>query len=294
MALVSAGGRWLRVNHAVTEILGYSETQLLEIDFQSITHPEDLDADLVFVREMLEGSRQSYRMEKRYLHRDGQVVWVLLSVSLVRDDAGGPVHFISQLQDITERKRAEAEVGRQTRELQELNRKLEELAMVDPLTRVFNRRAFAQRLEAEISHSARTGMPLSLLLVDVDHFKRFNDEFGHPAGDKALKRVADGLVDAGRVNDVVARYGGEEFAVILPNTDASGSRIVAERMRSAITAIAGVPRPLRASLGGVSVHPARGGGRPVTAASLIRLADEALYAAKANGRNRCEHAETIG
>ncbi|NBC22235.1 MAG: diguanylate cyclase [Gammaproteobacteria bacterium] len=294
MALVGTDGRWLRVNRALTEMFGYTEAELLEIDFQSMTHPDDLDADMGHVRDVLDGRRDTYRMEKRYVHRMGHEVWSLLSVSLVRDDRGEPRYFVSQIQDITEQKRAQREVARKRRELERVNEQLQELAMVDPLTRVSNRRAFNLRLEAEIAQATRSGLPLSLLLVDVDHFKRFNDDFGHLAGDKALTRVAGALTDTGRSNDVVARYGGEEFALILPNTDIAGCRVVAERMREAIAAIASVERRLTASLGGATLVPRRDDQQRVPdGATLLRRADEALYAAKGAGRNRCKHFDQL-
>jgi PAS domain S-box-containing protein len=109
-------GRWLRVNRSVCELVGYSERELLATDFQTITHPDDLDADLGHVREMLTGEIQTYQMEKRYFHKQGHVVHILLSVSLVRDRAGGPLYFIAQIQDITQRKRAEEQMRESLRE----------------------------------------------------------------------------------------------------------------------------------------------------------------------------------
>ncbi|MBV9210773.1 MAG: PAS domain S-box protein, partial [Acidobacteria bacterium] len=107
MALVYPDGRWLRVNRSICDIVGYSEEELLAIDFQTITHPDDLEKDLDYVRQMLSGEIRSYQMEKRYLHKQGHIVWVMLSVSLVRDANQRPLYFISQIQDITKRKRAE-------------------------------------------------------------------------------------------------------------------------------------------------------------------------------------------
>ncbi len=107
IALVAPDGRWIRVNNALCEILGYSDEELLKTTFQDITHPDDLEADLAYVRQMLAGKIRTYQMEKRYFHKQGQIVWGLLSVSLVRDNAGQPQYFIAQIQDITERKRAE-------------------------------------------------------------------------------------------------------------------------------------------------------------------------------------------
>lgn len=294
MALVAPDGRWLRVNRAVSRMLGYAEDDLLRADFQSITHPDDLDADLTLVQEVLDGRRDSYQLEKRYYHSDGHIVWVLLSVSLAHDEQGQPLYFISQLQDITRQKRNRYELDRKRQELEFANRQLRELAMVDPLTRVLNRRAFLERLEAELSDSTRTGMALSVVLVDVDHFKRFNDDFGHPAGDRALVSVSRTLSGAGRASDVVARYGGEEFAVILPHTDEPGSRVVAERMRAALAAITSLERPLTASLGCATVEPRRGDRCRIDPEDLIRAADAALYAAKGAGRDRVMLASQLG
>ncbi len=109
MALVAPDGRWLKVNRALCELTGYSEEELLRLTFQDITHPDDLETDLVYVRRMLEGRIQTYQMEKRYIRKEGRIVWVLLSVSLVRDTRGRPLFFISQIQDITRRKELEAE-----------------------------------------------------------------------------------------------------------------------------------------------------------------------------------------
>jgi PAS domain S-box-containing protein len=108
MALVAPDGRWLRVNRSLCEIVGYTAEELLATDFQSITHAEDLDSDVSQLRQMLDGSLSNYDMEKRYLHKDGHIVWVLLSVSLVRGATGRSMYFVSQIQDITDRKLAES------------------------------------------------------------------------------------------------------------------------------------------------------------------------------------------
>jgi PAS domain S-box-containing protein len=112
MALVGTDGRWLQVNRSLCRLVGYSEEELLAKTFQDITHPDDLEADLNYVRRMLAGEIQTYQMEKRYLHRDGRVVWISLNVSLVRDAEGEPLYFIAQMQDVTERKQAEEDLIR--------------------------------------------------------------------------------------------------------------------------------------------------------------------------------------
>ena len=113
-ALIGLDGRWVRVNQALCRIVGYSADELMRMDFQSITHPDDLESDLALVKEMLEGSRLYYQLEKRYVHRAGHAVWVLLSVSMVRDEAGNPRYFISQIQDISDRKRLQYQLNELT------------------------------------------------------------------------------------------------------------------------------------------------------------------------------------
>ncbi|HZS10101.1 MAG TPA: PAS domain S-box protein [Blastocatellia bacterium] len=118
MAIVAPDGRWLKVNHSLCEITGYAEQELLNLTFQDITHPDDLEADLSYVRRLLAGEIRTYQMEKRYFRKTGEVVWILLSVSLVRDAEGQPLHFISQIQDITARRQAEVTL-RQAKEAAE-------------------------------------------------------------------------------------------------------------------------------------------------------------------------------
>ena len=120
MALVAPDGRWLRVNRSVTEITGYSAEELLKVRFQDITHPDDLDLDVENAEKMLCGESSTYQMEKRYIHKNGSIVWVLLSVSLVCDSADKPLFFISQLQDITARKQSEEKLLEAAAEIKRL------------------------------------------------------------------------------------------------------------------------------------------------------------------------------
>ena len=124
MALVSPEGKWLRVNRSVCKITGYSEAEMLQRTFQDITHPDDLELDLENVRKMLAGEIETYQMEKRYYHKDGTIVWVLLSVSLVRTKSGEPLFFISQIQDITRQKTSEQRLAKATREIKRLQQRL--------------------------------------------------------------------------------------------------------------------------------------------------------------------------
>ncbi len=181
-----------------------------------------------------------------------------------------------------------ADLERRHADLQRHNSMLSEIASSDGLTGLKNHRFFRESLDAHYSLSRRKGMPLSLVMIDVDHFKAFNDTFGHPAGDEVLREVAGLLRSCVRDHDVVARYGGEEFAVLLPATDADAGQALAERLRAAIE---GHPWPLRGitiSLGISTIGPRF--ARPV---EMIEQADRSLYRSKAGGRNRVAHARDL-
>jgi len=162
---------------------------------------------------------------------------------------------------------------------------LQHLSSHDSLTRLLNRRAFEQRLAQEVAASRRSGLPLGLLMVDIDHFKHINDRFGHQAGDSALHLTAQRLARAARSSDVVARVGGEEFGVLLPATDAAGIRHSAERLRHAVgdepLAFADARHPVTVSVGASMLLT-----QEADAEALLRRADQALYRAKADGRDR--------
>ena len=169
-----------------------------------------------------------------------------------------------------------------------MNQRLAELAITDGLTGLRNHRHFRESLAAALGMADRHGLPCSVVLVDVDHFKSYNDTFGHPAGDEVLRRVATLLRDQARREDTVARYGGEEFAALLPGTVAEGANQFAERVRADI---AEHPWPLRAVT--VSVGVATTGLAARGAAELVELADRALYHSKRSGRDRVTHAEAL-
>jgi diguanylate cyclase (GGDEF)-like protein len=183
-------------------------------------------------------------------------------------------------------------LAKQIARRQEVEADLARMAATDALTGLCNRGAFDQALEKEWKRAAREGLPLSLVLIDVDHFKLFNDGYGHQAGDAALQAVAAACRTAAqRPADVAARYGGEELALILPNTNAAGAAVVAEATRSAVEALDlkheenGSARVVTISLGAATLYPPRNNPH-FEAAALIRVADRALYEAKTKGRNR--------
>jgi diguanylate cyclase (GGDEF)-like protein/PAS domain S-box-containing protein len=183
-----------------------------------------------------------------------------------------------------ERLQARAALETKQTELMEANTKLEALATHDGLTGVKNRRAFDERLDLEFNRSRRYSTPLSILLLDVDRFKHYNDTFGHPAGDQVLRTVGRLLQSSVRNIDFVARYGGEEFVVLLPNTDAAGALILGERLRAKIEGVPWKEREVTASFGAATLT------EEITErTALTAAADMALYYSKTHGRNRITH-----
>ncbi len=184
-----------------------------------------------------------------------------------------------------ERDNLEKAVQDRTKELQEANSRLERLAVTDGLTGVYNHRRFQEGLAAELLRSARTGRPCSVLMTDVDLFKKVNDAMGHPAGDELLRRLAQVLNGALRGTDLLARYGGEEFASLLPETSKAVAGQVAERMRSAVETELNTEgrwtQKITISIG-VATYPDDG----KTGEQVLEAADQALYVAKHQGRNR--------
>lgn len=183
-------------------------------------------------------------------------------------------------------------VRERTQQLEEANRKLAQISYLDAVTDVSNRRSFEEELTMEWRRSMRTGSNLSLLMIDIDGFKAFNDALGHQAGDASLRDVASVIDDAvKRAGDIVARYGGEEFAVLLPDTDTPGAAALAERIRHAIEE-KNIWHPARQRSLTVSVGVATTkGSEESEPSSLVRAADAALYRAKKDGRNLVRVAE---
>ncbi|MBL6749042.1 MAG: diguanylate cyclase [Nevskia sp.] len=450
LAAVALDGRFIDANHALCAMLGYSESELLSRTFQDITHPDDLQTDLEHVRTLIEGRGDSYRMEKRYFHKSGYVIRAQLDVAMLRDEHGKPLHFISQIQDITSRKRVEAELRENKRKLEQgfarlmqtnheittlselsgilqacqsveevaaplstftpalfpgysgsmyllhasrnylestvrfgnpdssepvfspdacwalrrgqlhwngqdglrcahiradsgnravvcipiisqgdivgigflqadkagddalqsedrqhfeqlagmvadrvgiavsnikLRQTLRLQSIRDPLTGLFNRRYLEETLPREIGLAERRGHELSMLMIDVDRFKQFNDVHGHEAGDQALRLIGGQIAKHFRDSDIACRFGGEEFAVVLPGANGSQAAAKAEELRAQVERLQLTVRdevigPVTISVGAAQFRPQQRAG------DLIGTADRALYRAKNEGRNR--------
>ncbi|MBH1593446.1 PAS domain S-box protein [Stenotrophomonas maltophilia] len=403
MALVSLEGRWLDVNDALCRILGYAREELLQVDFQRLTHPDDLQADLALVQDLLAGRCSHYHLEKRFLDRNGRVIWTRLSVSLVRNERGEPVHFVSQIQDISAQRSSEqrlfeseqrsritldavadlvlsvslegrieyanaaavrmlagdgaqALAGYRVQDVLQLTteyapgsmldvavlldpesnavdlhadlllrlgtatvpvdltrawlrddeghvrgavwvlrddtqqrarqREARQLAEIDPLTELSNRRGFEVHLQQAITRVERTGQAASLMYIDLDRFKPVNDTWGHLAGDAVLWAVASVLRHGVRDSDGVARRGGDEFAVILSGcTPRRAARIGGALLQT--LARLSIPWAQHRRRGGASIGIAPLlGGRGVDQA--VAAADAQCYRAKAMGRNNVQ------
>jgi diguanylate cyclase (GGDEF)-like protein/PAS domain S-box-containing protein len=277
MALMTAddhvGDRLLEVNDALVAITGYPADELRGHGLPVIVHPDDLpslDRDL---EDLLTGDTPVLRREVRLTGASGGLLWASLTVSLVRDAAGRPVHAVLQLQDVSERIRFEEE--------------LRHLADHDPLTGLLNRRRFEQELARELATARRYGDRGAVAVMDLDDFKLVNDSLGHAAGDELIRVVSSALAQRLRGTDVLGRMGGDEFAAVLPRVTERQALRIADVLLAAVreaaqASVVRTERRVTASIG-VAVF---GPGDDVTAEDVLARADIAMYDAKEDGRDR--------
>lgn len=265
------------VSPSSNRVVGWRANQLIGTEALAGIHPEDRPHVQAIIEAMKRGDTEEARVTYRNVHRQKSEVWLESTMRVTRKDNGSVDGVVAISRDITEQKQLET--------------RLETLAIEDSLTGLANRRRFDERLMEEWARAYRDRSSLGLLMIDVDHFKAYNDEYGHPAGDACLRVVAKIIADeVQRVGDLAARYGGEEFAMLLPNTDAAGCARVGERIRSAIhdAGLVHASNPagpcVTASVGGAACRPAV--ERTAGSGSLVEAADRALYAAKDAGRDR--------
>ena len=272
MALVGTDGRWLQVNRALQNLIGYDEPMLLATDVPRVIHPEDLAAVEMHLAQLLTGGVPTCQLELRYHHQRGHTVWGATSISRLNDPESGADHLIFQIQDITDRKRAEEQ--------------LIHSALHDHLTGLPNRALFIDHLKLSIKRAKRrTANSFAVLFLDLDRFKVVNDSLGHAIGDRLLVGIARRLETALRPGDTVARLGGDEFTILLEDlTDQAEALEVAARLQSDLA------KPFNFDghevFTTVSIGLAPSEARYERPEDMLRDADTAMYCAKAQGKAR--------
>jgi len=274
--------RFAYIGPQIEALLGWAPSSWESVgDWASRMHPEDRDWVVDFCVAQSQAG-VDHEADYRALTRDGHYVWIRDVVHVVRRPDGTVDSLIGFMFDISERKRTE-------QQLVSLQKEMEELSFRDGLTGVANRRRFDAVIEIEWSNARRNRQPLSLLMIDIDYFKQYNDRYGHLEGDACLKQVARVLGSAAtRARDLLARFGGEEFVLVLPETDQAAAWKLAERCRELILAeqIPHESSPLgpalTISVGVGSAIP----GHDDELRAFIDTVDKRLYQAKQQGRNR--------
>lgn len=276
-----ASTKFSYIGPQIEALLGWTPESWVGVeDWAARMHPDDRARVVSFCIAQSQAGAD-HEADYRALTRDGGYVWIRDVVHVVRDSQGNVSSLVGFMFDITERKRGEEK-------LSALQKTLEELSYKDGLTGVANRRMFDSVMEAEWSAARRNGQPLSLIMLDIDYFKQYNDHYGHLQGDECLRRVAQALLAAStRTRDFLGRFGGEEFVLILPEADAQAAARVAERCRKLILdqsiahAGAGGDQTLTISAGVATIVPSAACER----LAFIELVDKRLYEAKLQGRN---------
>ncbi|AFY74558.1 PAS domain S-box/diguanylate cyclase (GGDEF) domain-containing protein [Synechococcus sp. PCC 7502] len=277
MMIKALNGQSVQVNQAIAQILGYTPSELLELTCVDITHPEDLPTSLEMRQRLLAGEFPSYQIPKRYIRKDGTFVDTLLHVSLTRDGNGEPIHFIDQIEDVSDRKRAEE--------------KISYLAFHDPLTGLPNRALFNDRLNQALALASRLHQEqsnfktlLAVMFIDLDRFKVVNDSLGHAMGDRLLQLVAERFTRNMRKSDTIARMGGDEFMLLLPEVKQVEDVVkVAEKILKSLSQPFHLDHHemyITASIG-ICLYPHDGDDGD----TLLKNADVAMYRAKEQGRN---------
>ncbi len=274
IGLVSPFGKWLKVNLALTKILGYSLEEFLATDFQSMIHPDYLGDTLTKVHELLSGKNPNWQMEQRYIHKNGQTVWTSWSVSAASNTTSAQPNLIFQLQDITAKKSAEE--------------KLQHEATHDALTGLPNRPVFMKKLGEALEKTKQlVGYKVTVLFIDLDRFKYVNDSLGHLIGDELLKEIGVRLKDGMRPSDMVARLGGDEFTILFEGkVDTDEVSRIAERIQQKFD----MPFNLRGHevYSSASIGILHASEKHLTSEDVMRDADTAMYQAKRAGKARHE------
>ncbi|WP_162462940.1 sensor domain-containing diguanylate cyclase [Paenibacillus psychroresistens] len=279
--LVHAEGKILFINQSVCEIFGYNtEDEVVGRNLLDFVHPDSKESLIETIQKASLDAEDTIRYDGEFIRSDGEYIHVETSGCNITYH-GAPAR-LNILREVTERKIAE-------QKLKEANRILRHLSTRDGLTGIGNRRYFDEMFVKDWAQCSRYSKPLSLVMMDIDYFKAYNDTYGHLGGDYCLKNVAQALTEVlKRPSDSLARYGGEEFVVILPDVHEEGALIVAERIRLAIEGLqiphiqSKVSEFVTISLGVATISP----NKSMDSQDLIHSADKALYTSKKAGKNR--------
>lgn len=296
LMVVNDKGLIIRVNPATERLFGYGPGKLIGQPVEVLV-PERRRSDHAAQRRKFEIDGESRPMGRGRdvvgRKRDGSFFPIEVGLSRVATSKGE--YTIAAAIDLTVRKVTEERIASEAHELEEANAKLAEMASTDSLTKLWNRRSFIDQLGIQLEMSLRTSRPLSVLMLDIDHFKPYNDNYGHLAGDAVLRQVAQILRDKARRSDYVARIGGEEFGVISSETDTRGATRLGERFRAAIDAASWPHRSVTVSIGATTVDHPRDEWRaePASYSRVMGEADKALYYSKEHGRNRVTHVAAL-
>lgn len=270
MALISPQNQFLKVNQALCDIVGYSETELLLMNINDIVHTEDLKTNEKFMQKMLGGEVKTAQSAQRYLRKSGEIIWVSINLSVVENEQQKPLYFIAQLQNITNEKKSEEQ--------------LRHLAYHDGLTDLLNRNRLEAKLEEILALAKRHDEGFAVIFLDLDRFKNINDTIGHDAGDLLLQVVAKRLKNTVRSTDLLARVGGDEFVIVLNELNKVDkiANIVDKIVKHLLQPMMIKGHEVYVTMSiGISVYPYDGNNIE----TLLKNADLALYRAKELGRN---------
>lgn len=270
IALLNMDGRFFRVNSLLAEMFGYSEAELLSMNYYYLVHANNLSEIQIHIQQLINQQIKTYYAEQQCSRKNGEVLWVTSTMSLICNEQGKPIYFIIQLQNITQQKQAEE--------------RLHHMAYHDPLTGLANRNKLEQFINHVLATSRRHQYGFALLFLDLDRFKNINDTIGHEAGDLILQIIAERLRSTVRSTDLVARLGGDEFVLVITDVKKTEAvAIIAQNILNnvlQVITVQGQEIYLTTSIG-VSIYPYDGHNIQ----TLMKNADLALYRSKEHGRN---------